>query len=208
MHVGKGEMISLAFIFREEERRMRRKVELIIKSLFGMLMAAAFVFGLFIQVEAVEVVFKDPNLEAAVREALGIPIGPITSGKMAELKSLDAAGRNIQNLSGLEYAVNLQVLNLELNQITDISPLSGLTNLQKLWLDENQITDISPLSGLKNLRVLDLGWNWITDISPLSGLTNLQELCLGLNRIADISPLSGLTNLWSLSLWGNRHADI
>jgi hypothetical protein len=128
--VGKGEMISLAFIFREEERRMRRKVELIIKSIFGMLMAAVFVFGLFIQVEAVEVVFKDPNLEAAVREALNIPTGPITSDDMAKLTSLDAHERNIQDLSGLEYAVNLQWLDLDGNQITDISPLSGLTNLQ------------------------------------------------------------------------------
>jgi Leucine-rich repeat (LRR) protein len=152
-----------------------------------------------------EVEFADPNLEKAVRDALGIPEDqPITKEKMKELKSLDAHERYISNLSGLEYAVNLQELDLSGNQIRDISPLSNLIYLEVLILEGNDIRDISPLAKLTNLTVLDLNYNKISDISPLVNLANLQELYLNSNRISDISPLSKLTCLQVLELAYNR----
>ena len=98
-------------------------------------------------------------------------------------------GRGIQDLTGLQYAVNLTELHLENNQITDISVLSNLTNLTNLDLGGNQITDISALSNLTNLSELNLDYNQITDISALSNLTNLTRLGLWDNQIEDISPL-------------------
>ena len=74
---------------------------------------------------------------------------------------------NIINLEGLQYAVNLQSLDLYKNQISDISALSGLTNLQSLDLGNNQLSDISPLSSLINLQRLYLDDNQISDVSPL-----------------------------------------
>ena len=117
-------------------------------------------------------------------------------------------GRGIQDLTGLQYAVNLTELHLENNQITDISVLSNLTNLTNLDLGGNQITDISALSNLTNLSELNLDYNQITDISALSNLTNLTRLGLGDNRIEDISALSNLTNLNELYLWDNQIEDI
>jgi internalin A len=177
-----------------------------------------------------EVNFPDPNLEAAIRDAIDKPEGPIYPEDLEGLTELHASEKDIADLTGLEYCTNLEGLYLRDNQISDISPLSGLTSLWCLDLDENQISDISPLSsltnlevlclwnnqisdisplsGLTNLRWLDLGDNQITDISPLSGLTNLEELDLGCNQISDISPLSGLTNLKSLDLGWNQISDI
>ena len=142
------------------------------------------------------VIFADSNLEQAVRDTLGIPAGqPITKEKMKELKILNANWNSIFNLSGLEYAINLQELNLWANEIKDISPLSNLSNLWLLWLSNNQISDISPLANLTNLQMLDLEDNQISDISPLANLTNLQWLDISDNQISDISPLVSNTGL-------------
>lgn len=134
--------------------------------------------------------FVDPNLEQVVRNTLGIPKRqPITRADMKRLTSLDAEFKDIRNLSGVEYAINLQWLNLWGNEIKDISPLSNLSNLWLLWLSYNQISDISPLANLTNLWYLDLSNNHISDISLLVYLTNLQVLNLSWNQISDISPL-------------------
>jgi len=155
------------------------------------------------------VTFADPNLEQAVRSALGIPAGqPITRADMARLADLDASNRGIQNLSGLEYAINLQNLSLGYNQISDISPLANLTKLQWLYLMYNQISDISPLANLTNLQYLDLTYNRISNIRPLGSLTNLLWLGLERNQISDISPLVNLTNLQGLALSANQIRDI
>ncbi|MCL0033828.1 leucine-rich repeat domain-containing protein, partial [Thermodesulfovibrionales bacterium] len=136
------------------------------------------------------VTFPDPNLEAAIREALRIgPDIDIYRSDLERLTELSASHRGISDLTGLEYAVNLTSLDLEENQIIDITPLTGLTNLTGLSLWHNQITDISALSGLTNLTELGLGDNKISYLAPLSGLTKLTVLGLGENQISDLSPL-------------------
>jgi len=96
--------------------------------------------------------FPDPNLEAAIREAINKPEEAIYVADLKGLNSLDALSKDIKDITGLEYCINLQELSLSDNQISDVSPLSGLTNLQELYLLGNQITDVSPLSGLTNLQ--------------------------------------------------------
>jgi len=155
-----------------------------------------------------EVTFADPNLEAAVREAIAMWHGPIYAEDMERLNALNAEGRNISDLSGLEYATSLTELWLRDNQISDISALAGLTSLASLGLEYNQIGDISPLGGLTNLTRLGLGHNQISDISPLEGMTNLTFLGLWSNQISVISPLERLTNLIDLYLEYNRIGDI
>jgi len=123
------------------------------------------------------VYFADAILELAVEEALGL-VDP-ASMDMLGLESLTPVGVSaIRNLTGLEYALNLQTLNLNNHQICDLSPLSGLTQLGHLNIHENYLTDISVLSGLTNLWFLDLRLNQIRDISALSGLTSLRVLYL------------------------------
>jgi len=155
-----------------------------------------------------EVTFLDPNLEAAIREAIGKPTGDIYPSDLEGLTLLDAHGRDIIELTGLEYCANLSRLHLDSNKVSDISPLAGLTNLTSLGLGNNLISDISPLSNLTSLTELFLSDNQISDVLALSNLTSLKSLPLYNNEIVDISPLSGLTSLSWLGLGGNQISDI
>ncbi|WP_448535433.1 leucine-rich repeat domain-containing protein [Pseudothermotoga sp.] len=155
------------------------------------------------------VTFVDLNLEKAVRSALKISSDqPITRADMARLTSLSVRNKSIQDLSGLECAINLKELRLNNNQISDLRPLSTLTNLKWLYMDNNQISDIRPLANLFNLHTLSLSNNHVSDIQSLANLVNMEWLDLSNNQIGDISPLASLTNLKWLILNNNQISDI
>lgn len=147
--------------------------------------------------------FPDRNLEFAIRVALNKLSGAITISDMEKLKSLVAVDFDIYSLEGLQYAVNLEFLNLSINKISDISQLENLTKLKELYLVSNEIRDISYIKKLTNLTVLYLDDNQIEDISALMMLDNpeepneskLNKLGLNLNLISDISPLKNLIDL-------------
>ena len=163
----------------------------------------------------------DPNLRAAIEQALGkAPGAEITVQEMATLIQLEARNVNISDLTGLEAATNLTGLYLgadwveaerryiNSNSVSNLSPLAGLTKLTELLLHYNAITDISPLVGLTNLTFLWLEGNNITNIASVAGLTNLTRLDFGRNSISDISAVAKLTHLTSLWFWGNSISDI
>ena len=152
--------------------------------------------------------FADPNLEAAIRGAIGKPTGTIYQSDLDILVTLNASSSGIKGLTGLEHCTSLKWLDLSNNQIGDISSLAGLTNLVYLELQGNQIGQISPLAGLIDLTWLELHDNQISDISSLASLTRLTTLRLHDNQISDISPLAGLTSLTELRLWSNQISDI
>ena len=162
------------------------------------------------RLEAVtEIDIPDPNLRAAIAEAIGVPPSVATvRGHLENLTRLDARNANISDLTGLEGATNLKVLWLPNNDISDISAVSGLTNLAGLDLAFNSILDISAVSGLTKLTYLILRDNSVSNISALAGLTNLTSLGLTGNSISDISALAGLTNLTALSFGDNSISDI
>ena len=163
----------------------------------------------FNAVAEVPVDIPDPNLRAAIENALGKASGaPITASEMQILTHLEARNVNIGDLTGLELATNLTRLSLGDNAITDISVLARLTNLTELSLDFNNITDISVLAGLTKLTELALGYNDITDHSIVSGLTNLTRLDLRSTNTSDLSVLSGLTKLESLYIDDNGISDL
>jgi hypothetical protein len=157
------------------------------------------------------VYFPDDNFKQCVINelaALGIITSDPNESDMLHLKYLTGNSAGITSLTGIEYALNLEELALEINSISNIEPLSGLTSLEVLFLTYNLITDISALSELTALRHLELTANQITDISALSGLRNLTELVLYDNHISDISPLSELISINHLGLAGNKIVDI
>lgn len=123
----------------------------------------------------------DPNLEAAIRTALGIPTRPIFAWDLEELTSLDASGAGITDLTGIEYCIGLEDLNLEGNSIVDISSLAELSNLTTLNLGSNQITSIEALAGLNQLTLITLFKNQITDLTPL-----INNAGLGQGDIVDV----------------------
>ena len=151
--------------------------------------------------------FPDANLELAVRQALNKPTGDITDADMETLTTLSAFNREIVNLQGLEYAVNLTNIDLSINQISEITPLSNLTKLARLVLGYNQISDITPLQNLTNINNLNLYSNQISDLSPLINM-NLISLSISYNQISDITLLQNFTNLTYLRLSNNQISDI
>ena len=159
----------------------------------------------------------DPNLRAAIAESLGkSPNAPITVGEIQRIKRLgdhEAPNKGIEDLTGLEYATNLERLILgwwghEGNPVSDLSPIAGLTKIRQLYLLNTPISDLSPLRGLTNLTELHLNDTLVSDLSPLSGLTNLTSLNIHPTLATDLSPLAGLINLKSIAFSNENLSDI
>jgi hypothetical protein len=148
--------------------------------------------------------FKDKNLEAAVKAVLQHSKGELTEQNLANVFVLEAPGKGIHDLSGLEKCKNLALLKLTKNDIVDVTALKGLENLQSLDLASNKIKDAGPLAGLKRLQYLELSDNQVSDLKPLAGLEALSALYLSGNKISDLQPLAGLKKLASLSLARNQ----
>ena len=173
--------------------------------------------------------FEDSNLEQVVREEINKPEGTLYLSDVIKITSLDAKGRGIISLEGIQHLENLQLfyftglvsdisplanltnlwyLSMGPNQVSDISPLANMTNLQELYFYYNPVSDISPLANLINLEQLYLADNQVSDISPLANMINLQELVFSYNLVSNISSLANLTNLERLEIQHNQVSDI
>lgn len=152
------------------------------------------------------VYFADPVLKNLVEDELWV-YDP-TPEDMLGLTSLRAPSRGITDLTGLEYAANLTVLELQFNAVRDVSPLAGATSLERLVINNNEVDGISSLSALTNLEHLDVHDNHITDISAVANMTKLKKMVIRLNPICDIGPLSGLTALEDLDAHMDQISDI
>jgi len=156
-----------------------------------------------------KVTIPDPDLEAAIRNQLGLsPSAVITDTALARMTEFVAYGYRIADLTGLEYCIGLTLLNLNSNKISDLMPLQNLTGLKDLWLYSNAIIDLTPLQALTGLESLELYLNAIGDLMPLQDMTGLTLLSLSWNEISDLTPLQGLTRLKSLQLSGNAIIDL
>ena len=156
-----------------------------------------------------DVNIPDANLRAVIADSLGKARNvPITRTEMATLTELKAHDADIKNLTGLQFATNLEFIWFTYNGFSDISPLCDLTNLKDLVLFGNAISDLSPLSALINLTGLNLNDNRVSDLSPLANLKELMHLWLLNNKITDMSPLSGLTGLAGLEVGGTGLTDL
>ena len=158
------------------------------------------------------VTFQDKNLDTIIREQIHLDPGPqITTQVLLVLTSLELTDTNrpIRNLSGLEYATNLETLIIQSQiMITDFSLISSLTKLTTLEISSCSLSSLSFLSTLTNLQHLKLTSNDIQNISVLSGLPNLITLDLNYNRISDISSLLELPTLSQLWVEGNENIDL
>lgn len=127
------------------------------------------------------VAFTDPVLEMAVESTLGLTDPNLIN--MLSLIELHSNSSSITELSGLEYAYNIEFLELNDNQINDLSPISGHIRLEQLSLSDNQLTEISVLDSLTDLWGIYLDRNFIADISPLLELNNIWFLELRSNPL-------------------------
>ncbi len=80
--------------------------------------------------------FADPNLEAAVNAQLAG-----TSYTLASMPILDASGRGITRLDGIEQCTGLDSLVADYNFITSVAPLLALTALTFVGLTDNPFSE-------------------------------------------------------------------
>ena len=174
----------------------------------------------------------DPNLEAAIRDELTLPTGDILPEHVAKLTSLDANGKQIATLAGIDCLTALVSIDVGYNAITDLSPLASLTQLRALELRGLRTVDLTPLAPLTNLTSLSMGFNTthiagfgvvagmtnlrtlevysadLDDISPITGCTQMYRLMIANNRISDVTPIAGFKKLDYLELFANNITDI
>lgn len=155
--------------------------------------------------------FPDKNLEAALRyyilEKRNKP-DELTDDDLKKIFVLEAKGKMIKDLTGLEKCPNLALINFAKNEVADITALKGLKSLQSLDLSDNKITDVTALTELVGLQYLDLTNNQIADAKPLATLVKLSMLDLSGNKVTDVTPLAALAKISSLYLPRNGLTDI
>lgn len=143
--------------------------------------------------------FADGQLESAVRQALGRPTGALSAEDLAELTVLNARQMGIQELTGLEHAVNLEEVDLAQNEIQVLGPLGRLSQLREADLAVNSISDVSPLEGLEQLELLNLSASTLTEgLEVLAALPALRDLRINGTGVSDLSFLAGAPVLEAL----------
>ena len=114
--------------------------------------------------------------------------------------SLNIEGKNLTDISGIEYFTNLTSLDCGKNQLTAL-PVENLTQLTKLSCFDNQLTAL-PVENLTNLIRLSCNNNQLTAL-PVENLTKLTELYCSYNQLTEL-PVEKLTELTSLSCDNNQ----
>jgi Leucine-rich repeat (LRR) protein len=124
---------------------------------------------------------QDPGLRGAIGKALDLPVterfdgssvmrDPIYASDLAELYRFDLGSMGIQDLTGLEYAINVRTLNLTNNPVEDISMLrpgrvltgenagmlKGMPNLEAFALDFTSPVELSALASFQQLESLSM----------------------------------------------------
>ena len=168
--------------------------------------------SIFSEARAQTVNIPDPKLRRKVESALDKKRGEtITQAEMRaeSFKYLWAFNLNISDLTGLEYATNLEIVYLHENSISDLTPLSSLTSLKYIYLSHNQISDISPISNISAINTLDLSYNNLTSLDDLPDLSVADALYFQYNQITNIKALVDHTEFTGESSPGNsRSVDL
>lgn len=163
------------------------------------------------------VTFDDPVLEAALRDAVGIPEGDVTDKDLAKVTKLGIErdyeqdpdpATQVHSIAVLAYCAKLQSLQLNFQDISDMSPLGGLKKLKTLELGGSPIADITSLGNLQALENLTLFSCQAQDYSPLANLKKLKTLYLDYSTISDLTPLTKLTKLQTLGLKRTAVTDV
>lgn len=152
----------------------------------------------------------DPALEAALRAEVYAKRNntePLTSDDLKDISRVEAIGKGIENLTGLEHCVSLRLIRLSDNKISDLTPIAGLERLMSIEFENNQIQDIAPLAKLTGIQLINLGGNQVKSLAALEQMTNMRSLWLANNQLESLAPIAGLSKIGSLDVAGNSLED-
>jgi len=149
--------------------------------------------------------FPSEVLEAAVREELAKPEGPVTYGDLERVERLAALGsttftrEEVFDCRVEPYLDEVWMGDVPRGDVSDLSLLAYMPNLREVYLCKQEISDVAVLRDLP-LTTLALYDNEIEDVSPVGEIASLERLYLGANPARDYSALSGLRRLRLLNL--------
>jgi hypothetical protein len=147
----------------------------------------------FTTVASPPVTIADANLEAAIRTALAKPTGPITEADMLTLTRLNLAGLGLTNISGLEKATNLRILDLRRNSFANAGALwavlDQITPMYCLYIDVRR-PGVDPV-GLLTQTVTDTsgGIFYITVDAPNLPTLDISGLGIDTSNQANLAAL-------------------
>ncbi|MEW9923746.1 hypothetical protein AB2T63_04760 [Clostridium butyricum] len=128
----------------------------------------------------------DKNLAKTIRKALGIKYRQtMTISEMEQIKKLKL--HDIEDLTGLEYAINLNELTIYGSDIKNFNVISKLSNLRKLYIYDNAEFDINIISQLQHLREIYLDWKYLNKFMlPNKNNTKISYSTL-LNKVLEVN---------------------
>ncbi len=156
----------------------------------------------------------DANLLAAIEEALGkSPGDPISRDDMKSLVALDARGRGIVELTGLEFATNLSTLDLGNNALSDIALLADLPRLTDLRLGGNPLDDEAAAVTIPAMRAAGVRVHWTPREFEASHRLPLfpsasNSVRQGIARVINRSTVSGEADIAAIDDAGNRYGPV
>lgn len=140
------------------------------------------------------VLIPDKNLKEAIIDELEIDY--TTKDDLKKLKSLSVEYENISNLEGLQYAENLEELDLPRSTTLDYSPLEGHKNLVLSIPSEQLPEDLSSFQDIKKLILYTEDPDYAKNPENINVLKELKNIEL---QIDIHEPFAGLIDniIWS-----------
>ncbi|MEN4911017.1 leucine-rich repeat domain-containing protein [Erwinia amylovora] len=155
--------------------------------------------------------FKDKNLESAIKTTLNLAESEgVSTLNILNLTHLRALDKDISDLSGLEYAENLQLVTFTGNDITSLEPLKNLNHLYSVGFAYNSNLKMEEILKLEHITELDLSGNEYSDeeFDQLEKYSELTVLWLNSCQLNSISFMSGMNKLVQLQIQNNNLTNI
>ena len=132
----------------------------------------------------------------------GSPLKSIAALKGVPLSTLNLSNCvNVDDVTALQDASRLSVLNLANTKVFDLRPLKGKP-LTTLDLANTSVSDLAPLEGMP-LTQLVLDNSQVTELNALKGM-KLVSLSLYNTKVRFLDPLEGMTTITKLNLEGSK----
>ena len=177
-------------------------------------------------------VFADDDVEAAIRQVLGVTESKILyTNELWDITefSVPETAHSLEDLKLMPYLKTLRIPNQDLGTLTDLSSLSKLETLDltgctfppeelavlaqlpaltNLCLSDCNLSTIADLEGAAGLTVLDLSSNTLRNLEVLSSMPGLTEVNLKHNAVTKLTELGKLSNLEKLDISFNSVTDL
>ena len=140
------------------------------------------------------------QVEWTTNEDGTVSLTPENLAAIENVTSLDVSEKNLSDLSGIEYFINLISLDCKKNNLTSLD-VSNLTKLTALTCNDNQLASLD-VSSLTKLSILYCQYNQLTtlDVSQNTALWNLN--CSN-NQLSELDVANN-PKLQTLSCADNR----